>query len=156
MFPCPYHLDCDLAIPRRKLKCSDDRVYIQRTRELKHNFFLRGYYEQHLYNEFKRALETSTEACLQLKLNQDKSANISLLVTYHPILRSFQLTSKHHLPILHASEQLRGAFEHPLLIAFRHLRILMHLLVRATLTATPLVSPGNHPCGASRCKLVIH
>ena len=35
------------------------------------------YHEQHLENEFKRALETSREACLQSKPNQEKSAHIA-------------------------------------------------------------------------------
>ena len=74
------------------------------------------------------------------------------MVTYHPILPSFHLTTKRHLPILHASERLRRAFEHPPLIAFRRPRNLRDLLVRATLTTTTYEPPGNYPCGVPRCK----
>ena len=148
---------CKASIPfsqalRLRRICSEDRIYQQRTRELKQHFLSRGYHEQHLENEFKRALDTSREACLQLKSNQEKPARIPLVVTYHPILPSFHLTTKRHLSILHASERLRRAFEHPPLIAFRRPRNLRDLLVRATLTTKPHESPGNYPCGVPRCK----
>ena len=74
------------------------------------------------------------------------------MVTYHPILPSFHLTTKHHLSILYASKRLRRAFEHPQLIAFRRPRNLRDLLVHVTLTTTPHEAPGNYPCGTSRCK----
>ena len=132
--------------------CSEDCVYRQRIRELKDDFLSRGYYEQHLDNEFEKALETFREACLKLKLNQEKSACIPLVVTYHPILPSFHLTTKHHLSILHATERLQRAFVHPPLIAFCRQRNLRDLLVRSTLTTMPRELPGNYLCGVSRCK----
>ena len=55
--------------------CSEDRAYIQSTHELKHHFLSRGYYDQHLDNEFKRALETSREACL----NQNRTRRCLLI-----------------------------------------------------------------------------
>ena len=63
--------------------CSEDRtyMYIQTTSEWKQYFLSRGYCEKHLENEFKRELDTSREACLQLKLHQEKSARIPLVVT---------------------------------------------------------------------------
>ena len=126
--------------------CSEDRTYTQKTHELKQHFLLRGYHEQHLENEFKRALDTSREACLQLN-----RIRRSLLAVY-PILPSFHLTTKCHLSILHASEKLRRASEHSPLIAFRRPRNLRDLLVRTTLTAMLHESHGNYPCGASKCK----
>ena len=148
---------CKASIPfsqalRLRRICSEDRIYMQRTRELKQHFLSLGYHDQHLENEFKRALDKSREACLQLKSNQENTARIPLVVTHHPILPSFHLTTKRHLSILHASDPLRRAFEHPPLIAFRRPRNLRDLLVRATLSTTPHESPGNFPCGASRCK----
>ena len=89
--------NCNASIPfsqalRLGRICSEDRIYIQRTRELKQYSLTRGYHEQHLENEFKIAHDTSREAWLQLKLNQEKSAHTHLVVTYHHILRSFHLT----------------------------------------------------------------
>ena len=74
------------------------------------------------------------------------------MVIYHPILPSFHTTTKQHLPILQASEQLQEAFRHPPLIAFHRPRSLKYFLVRAILTPTPSKLPGNYPCGAPRCK----
>ena len=77
-------------------------------------------------------LDTFREACLQLKLNQEKSACIPLVVTYHPILPSFHATTKRHLLIFHALERLRTVSEHSPLIAFCRPRNFKDLLVRAT------------------------
>ena len=87
-----------------------------------------------------------------MRQNWEKSVHIPLVVTYHPILPSFYSTTKCHLPILHASERLRRAFQYPPLIAFCRPKNLRDLLVRATLTSTSHEPPGNFPCGASKCK----
>ena len=71
---------------------------------------------------------------------------------YHPTSPSFHLTTKHHLPTLHASERLQKAFPLPSLIAFRRPRNLRDYLVQAALTSTFQEPLGNRLCGASRCK----
>ena len=81
-------------------------------------------------------LNLSKEANLQLTQNREKSARIPLVVTYHPILTSFHMTIKQHLPILHVTEQLREAFRYPLLFAFHRPRNVKDFLVRATLKVT--------------------
>ena len=116
------------------------------------SIFSRGYNEQHLNKKIHSELNTSREACLQQKQNQDKSARIHLVVTYHPILPFFCATAKWPLLILHISERLWSAFWYPLLIAFCHPSNLKALLVKVTLTSTPSELPGNYPCRAFRCE----
>ena len=94
----------------------------------------------------------SRENCLQLRPSQDKPALLPLVVTYHPILPSFQSITKRHLPTLQTSKRLQDAFLHPPLIDFRRRRNLRDLLVRASLNAIQNETPGNHPCGAAGCK----
>ena len=89
---------------------------------------------------------------MQSKPNQEKPARIPVVVTYHCILPSFHLITECHLSILHTSERLQEALQHLPLIAFRRPRNLRDLLVRATLTITSHELPGNHSCGAPRCK----
>ena len=89
---------------------------------------------------------------MQQHPNQDKTARIPLVVTYHPILPTFKSITKRHLSTLHTSERLREAFSLPPLIAFRRPKNLRDFLVRATLTAKTHESPGNRPCEAARCK----
>ena len=81
-----------------------------------------------------------------------KPARIPLVVTYHPILSTFCSTTICLLSILHSAEHLRRLFLLTPLIAFHCLRNLKHLLVRVTLTFISHEPPGNHPCGAPRCK----
>ena len=85
---CKASISLSQALQLRQI-CFEDCTYIQRTNEHKQYFLSRGYYEQHLENEFERALDTSKEPCLQLKSNQEKSSRISLVVTYHPIYHLF-------------------------------------------------------------------
>ena len=118
----------------------------QKTSDIK-----RGYREQQLDNEIHQALAISRENCLQSRPNQDKSAGIPLVVTYHPILPNLQSITRCHLSTLHNSERLREAFPFPPLIAFRRQKNLRDFLVRATLTTNNQEPPGNHPCGATGC-----
>ena len=89
---------------------------------------------------------------LQQHPNQDNTARIPLVVTYHPILPTFESITKRHLPTLHTSKWLQEAFLLPSLIAFCRPRNQRDFLVRATLTAKTYESPGNRPCGAAQCK----
>ena len=106
-----------------------------------------GYRELQLNTEI-----VSRETCLQEHLNWDKSAQILLVVTYHPILPTFKLIAKCHLPTFHTSKLLLEAFSLPPLIAYRHLKSWSDLLVQATLTAKCYKSPGNHFCRAAEYK----
>ena len=151
----PYH--CKTSIPysqalRLRRICSEEEHLLKWTRELKKHVLKRGYCEQQLNDEIHRALAISRENCLQLRPSQDKPARIPLVVTYHPILPSFQSITKRHLPTLQTSEKLRDAFLHPPLIAFRRPRNLRDLLVRASLNTIQNETPGNRPCGAAGCK----
>ena len=115
---------------------------MKRTSKFKEYFLSHDYNEQHLEKEFNRTLDIIREA----------STRLPLLVTYHPIFRSFHLITKCHLSILHTLERLREALWHTSLIAFRHPRNLWALLVHVTVTITSHESPGNHLCGPARCK----
>ena len=151
----PYH--CKTSIPhsqalRLRLICLEEEHLSKWTLELKKHLLKRGYCEQQLNYDIHRALAISRENCLQSQPSQDKSARIPLVVTYHPILPSFQSITKRHFPTLQTSERLRGTFLHPPLIAFRRPRNLRDLLVRTSLNATQNETPGNRPCGAAGCK----
>ena len=151
----PHH--CKISIPYsqalRLRWISSEESHLQKwTNELKKHLLKRGYQEQQLNTEIHWALAISRENCSFQHLNQDKTAWIPLVVTYHPLLPVFKLITKRHLLTLHTSERLQEAFSLPLLIAFHSLRNLRDLLVRATQTAKTYESPGNCPCGAARCK----
>ena len=155
MDSCHTHL-CKISIPysqalRLRRICSEDQHLQKWTRELKRHLIKRGYREQQLDNEIHRALAISRENCLQSRPNQDRSARIPLVVTYHPILPNLQSITRRHLSTLHTSELLREAFSLPPLIAFRRPKNLRDFLVRATLTTNNQEPPGNRPCGATGC-----
>ena len=73
-------------------------------------------------------------------------------IPYYPALPSLGLTTNRHISILHTSERLQGAFPLPPLIAYRRLKNLRDILVRASLTSGPCDAPSNKPCGAARFK----
>ena len=121
----------------------EENLHKKRTRKLKQHFLQSGYDEHNLTITLWRALHITRETCLQMKQNWDKPVHIPLVVTYHPILPSFHLPTKRHLPILHASDRIQEAFLLPALIAFHCLRNLRGLLVRSVLTSTPCELPGK-------------
>ena len=89
--------------------CSEDQHFQKWTCELKKHLLKLGYREQQLNKEIHWALTISSENCLQIHPNQDKSAPIQLVVTYHPIFPPFQAITMCHLPTLHTSERLQMA-----------------------------------------------
>ena len=135
----PQH--CKTSIPysqalRLRRICSEDEHLQKWTHKLKKHLLKWGYREQQLDKEIHRALTIMRDNCLQTHLNQEKSAQILLVVTYHPILPPFQVITKRHLPTLHTTERLQWAVPLPSLIAFRRLRNLRDLLVWVPLTVT--------------------
>ena len=80
---------------------------------LKKHLLKREYCEHQLNYDIHRALAISRENCLQSQPSQDKCAQIPLVVTYRPILPSFQSITKRHFPTLQTSEWLRVHFSIP-------------------------------------------
>ena len=151
----PHH--CKISIPYSQVLrlwriCSEEQHLQKWTPELKKHPLKQGYREQQLDNEIHRALAISRQNCLQPRSNQDKSARILLVVTYHPISQNIQSITRRHPSTLHTSERLREALPLLPLIAFHRPKNLMYLLVRATLTTNNQEPPGNRPCGATGCK----
>ena len=103
----------------------------------------RGYEEQQLDWEIQQVLDIPREMDSQPCNDQDKSARIQLVVTYHPTLPSLGITTRQHQNILHTLEWLQKAFPSPPLIAFRRPNNLRDLLVRAKLTSNVHRAPGN-------------
>ena len=131
---------CKTAIPygqalRLRRICSEQDNLKKRCDELKEHLYRSGCNVQQVESEIQRALNISRETCLRLHNDREKSARTPLVVTFHPILPSFELTTSCHLDILHTSERLRRAFPLPPLIAFRRPKNLRDLLVRAELTS---------------------
>ena len=109
-------------------------------------------WEQQWNSENYWVLAILIEKCLQLWPNQGKPAHIPLVVTYHPILPTFQSVIKCHPSTLHILEWLREAFTLPPLTAFHRLKNLRNFLVWATLTVNNQAPPDNPPCRAAGWK----
>ena len=107
---------------RLRRVCSEEEHLQKWTHKLKKHLLKRRYREQQLNKEIHRALTISRQNCLQTHPNQEKSARIPLVVTYHLIFPRVHLITKHHLSILHSSERLRRAVPLPPLITFRRPR----------------------------------
>ena len=100
----PQH--CKSSIPYSQALClwriCLEKKHLQKwTRELKKHLLKWGYREQQLNKEIHRALTILRENCLQIHPNQEKSARIPLVVTYHPILPPLQ--NDHQAPPLYPS-----------------------------------------------------
>ena len=74
------------------------------------------------------------------------------VTTYHPGLTSLMKIINKHLPILHASKELKQAIPNSPLVTYRP-KNLRDLLVRSALTTpAPSTNTGNNKCNNKRCK----
>ena len=149
---------CKTAIPLGQTLCfcricSEQDNLQKRCQELKHHLIKRGYDEQQLDSEIQQALDIPRETDSQPHNDQEKSACIPLVATYHPTLPSSRIATRQHLNIIHMSERLQKALPLPPLIAFHCLKNLRDFLVRAELTANSQRAPGIWHCDTARCKM---
>ena len=87
--------------------CSEQDNLQKCWQELKHHLMRKGYDEQQLDSEIQRALDTPREMDSQPCNDQEKSACIPLVVTYHPTLPSLAITTRQHLNVLHTLKRLQ-------------------------------------------------
>ena len=81
--------------------CSEEEYLLNCTQELKKTSIKREYSELQSNHNIHQALAISRENCMQSQPNQDKSAQIPLVVTYHPIYHLFnQSPSSTFLPYI--------------------------------------------------------
>ena len=101
---------------------------------------------------------TSVKRALALKKSEknNQKDRVLLVVTYHSDLLKLHEIVRHHLPILHVSEQMKQVVLNPSLVAYRHPKNLKDLLVRATLKPPERNYEGTRQCGRPRCKTCAH
>ena len=80
---------------------------------------------------------------------QSKSKGVTFVVTYHPLLKSFQSLINKHLNILYLDENAKEVFMPGTIVTFRSSRKLSSYLVRAMLYPLERVTGsckchGNH------------
>ena len=149
---------CTVKLLSLTAKSSDSNEFVQRNRFLRigpaslNNIFSPGATISSTWlNRFRECLiHPGKLVCSQSRTRTSQLAFpwLSLKCTIQSCLR-FTIPPS-------ASKRLRKAFRYPPLIAFRRPNNLKDLLVRATLTSTPSEPPGNYPCEACRCKLVLY
>ena len=94
---CKNAITCGQTLCLRRI-CPEQDNLQKRHQELKHHLIKSGYNEQELDLEIQRPLDITREMDLQPR-NDQKS--LPLVVTYHPILPSLEITTRQHLNILH-------------------------------------------------------
>ena len=110
------------------------------------------YKKEALAPQFERAIAKPRKDCLLPSLSKREGPQIPLVVTYSPTLPSLSKITQQHHHILHLSERTKQAFPQPPIVAYCRTKNLRDLLVRADLAPRTTHSPGNTPCGRSRCK----
>ena len=81
---------------------------------------------------------------------QSKSKGVTFVVTYHPLLKSFQSLINKHLNILYLDENAKEVFMPGPMVTFRSRRKLSNYLVRAKLYPLERVT-GSCKCHGKRC-----
>ena len=86
---------------------------------------------------------------------QSKSKQVTFVVTYHPLLKSFQSLINKHLNILYLDENAKEVFMPGPMVTFRSSRKLSSYLVRAKLYPLERVT-GSCKCHGARCEVYLN
>ena len=86
---------------------------------------------------------------------QSKSKGVTFVVTYHPLLKSFQSLINKHLNILYLDENAKEVFMPGPMVTFRSSRKLSSYLVRAKLYPLERVT-GSCKCHGKRCAMCLN
>ena len=81
---------------------------------------------------------------------QSKSKGVTFVVTYHPLLKSFQSLINNHLNILYLDENSKEVFMPGPMVTFRSSGKLSSYLVRAKLYPLERMT-GSYKCHGKRC-----
>ena len=86
---------------------------------------------------------------------QSKSKGVTFVVTYHPLLKSFQSLINNHLNILYLDENSKEVFMPGLMVTFRSSGKLSSYLVRAKLYPLERVT-GSCKCHGKRYAMCLN
>ena len=86
---------------------------------------------------------------------QSKSKGVTFVVTYHPLLKSFQSLINNHLNILYLDENLKEVSMPGPMLTFRSSRKLNSYLVRVKLHPPERVT-GSCKCRGKRCTVCLN
>ena len=75
-----------------------------------------------------------------------------LVTTYHPALKDISKILNKHLNLLQIDDEMKSLFQRPPMVAFRNLKALRDILVRANLPVESRVK-GSLKCNGPRCKI---
>ena len=129
--------------------CSFEEDYVSYTKEMKSWLLKRGYPEWLINREMGKVRHSNLNRNRKRPI---KSQGVPLVVTYHPLLKSFGNIIKKHLTILYMNEEVKNVFNPGPMISFRGARKLNSYLVRAKLY--PLErSVGSFKCRNRRCQV---
>ena len=131
--------------------CSFEKDFKRHTTEMQSWFLNRGYPEWLINKEIgkvKHQPNVSTRT-------KNKTQGVPLVITYHPLFKTFGSIIRKYLNILYMNEEVKKVFSPCPMISFRGTRKLGSYLVRTKLY--PLErSVGSFKCGIKRCQVCLN
>ena len=151
----PFHtkrsIPYSLALGLRRI-CSTETSFDNRATELKNYLTKRGYKDNFVKEQIRRAKPISRNEALQEHTPDDtkKTNRVPFIITHNPALPNIHKILHRKQPILHSSERLSEIFKETPVVAYRRSPNLRDLLVRAKLK-TPNTTLNTTP-GTFRCE----
>ena len=142
---------------RMKRICFRKSDLIVNINKLKDWFRERGYPEEIVNKETKRALESSISSCnSKPKKNTqgDKQKGTPLVVTYNPFLFHLGQTIRQNIFLLYQDEEVKSVFTPAPFVSFRTARTLRTHLVRGKVYPAEERLAGLKKCLRNRCQVV--
>ena len=131
----PYHLKKSIPYGqalRLKRICSDEKEFIDASKQLTSNLLNRGYEESEIKEQINKANERNREELLQYKPKESLN-KIPYVITYNTQLPNLKEAIDKHWNILNINTQMQNIFKDKPIIAFRRNKNLRDILGQKTL-----------------------
>ena len=141
---------------RMKRICSRRSGLIVNINKLKDWFRERGYPEEIVNKETKRALESSISSCnnkSKKNTQGDRQKGIPSVVTCNPFLCHLGQTIRKNIFLLYQGEEVKRVFTPALFVSFRTARTLRTHLVRVKVYPAEERLVGSRKCLRNRCQV---
>ena len=126
---------------RLKMICSKDEEFIKNLNDLNSDLRKRGYTQRYLDLAFERVIALERTETLK-KVHKLPNQESVLALTYHPSLPQItKITKKHCQVMVDSDVHLKNCFQKPPIIAYRWMKNLSDLLIRARIPKPYNIQP---------------
>ena len=129
---------------RLKKICSENDQYLKSLDALKNSFLERGYTQENLENQFRKASSKPRDDLLKYQSREKSISTVPFITTYHKQLPDIRSTITKHWNLLQITQNLKQVFQNPPVYGFRRNKNLRDIIGQTTLKNNRVVRKNKH------------